>query len=109
MARVKQEHPSVVKQIEVKELKNRKASLEAEMYLGTRNGQKAGVLELKELALDPQHGLPHYYLVVDDASVVDHYVEDHFEPAWNDLTAQEKDVFAPPAEAAPATPPAARK
>ena len=31
-----------------------------------------GVIELKEPALDPQHGLPHYYLVIHDQVALDH-------------------------------------
>lgn len=61
MARVKQEYPDVVKKIEVRELGDREAS-----------------------SADSQHGMPRYYLVIQDRDVFEHYRQDHFEPAWND-------------------------
>ena len=89
MHKVKAQDAGVVGKIELRQLKNRDASSEAEMYLGTRDGRQMGVIELKEPALDPQHGLPHYYLVIHDQVALDHYLHDHFERAWNDVAAEE--------------------
>jgi hypothetical protein len=95
MAAVRKEYPAVVGKVEVRQLKDLEASSAAEMYLGTRHGRPMGVMELKEPALDPQHGMPHYYLVIDDKNVLDHYYKDHFEPAWNDANAEDvKDFWA---------------
>jgi len=88
MASVKQKYPDVTKKVELKELKNREASSEAEIYLGIRDGKRMGVMELKEPSSDPQHGMPHYYLVIHDQEVLEHYTQDHFEAAWNDPNAE---------------------
>ncbi len=92
MARVKQEYPDVVKKIEVRELNNKDASSAAEMYLGKRHGEPMGVLELRP-ALDPQHGVPRYYLVIQDEEVLKYYYQDYFEPAWNDKNTKEVENF----------------
>ena len=89
MHKVKALDAGIVGKIEVRQVKNRDASSEAEMYLGTRDGRQMGVIELKEPALDPQHGLPHYYLVIHDQVALDHYLRDHFERAWNDVAVEE--------------------
>lgn len=94
MARVKQEYPGVVNKIEVKELKDKKASLAAEMYMGKRYGEPMVVLELQESTLDPQHGMPYYYLVIQDEDAFEHYRKYHFDLAWNDANAHEIDIFA---------------
>jgi len=93
MHKVKTQDANVAGKIEIRQLKNRDASSEAEMYLGTRNGRQMGVMELKEPALDPQHGLPHYYLVIHDQVALEHYRSDHFDRAWNDETAEEVATF----------------
>jgi hypothetical protein len=89
MHKVKAQDADVVGKIEVRQQKNRDASSEAEMYLGTRDGRQMGVMELKEQALDPHHGLPHYYLVIHDQVALNRYLRDHFERAWNDAAAEE--------------------
>jgi len=87
MARVRQQYPQVTKKIHVKQLKNKKAPSEAEMYVGIRDGKRIGVMELKEPTLDPQHGMPDYYLVIHDQEMLEHYLRDHFELAWMDANA----------------------
>lgn len=79
MALVKQKCPGVVKKVEVRELTERKASATSEVYLGMRDGEPTAVVELKE---SHQHGMPHYYLIIHDKDVCDHYHQDHFEPSW---------------------------
>ncbi len=93
MLQVKQKCPSVEKKLELKELKNREASSEAEMYLGFRDNKWMGVLELKEPHSDPHHGMPHYYLVIHEEDVLKHYRQDHFEAAWNDANAESIENF----------------
>jgi hypothetical protein len=93
MVSVKREYPGVVGKIEVRELDNRKASSAAEMYLGERHGEFMCVLELKEPDLDSQHGMPHYYLVIQDRDVFEHYRQDHFEPAWNNTNSKDVHKF----------------
>jgi len=89
MGKVKQQYPEVTKKVRVKELKNSSAPSSAEMYVGMRDGKRIGVMELKEPALEPQHGVPHYYLVIHDQEVLEHYLSVHFEPAWMDVNAVE--------------------
>jgi hypothetical protein len=93
MAAVRRAYPAVVGKVEVRELKNQEASSAGEVYLGTRHGTPMCVMELKEPALDPQHGMPHYYLVIHDEDVLEHYLRDHFEPAWNDKNARDVKGF----------------
>jgi hypothetical protein len=93
MVRVKQAYPDVAKKLRVKEVKNKESYSASEMYLGIRYGERRGVMELKEPALGSQHGMPHYYLVIDDKEVVEHYLKDHFEPAWNDRDAEDTNIF----------------
>jgi hypothetical protein len=93
MASVKQKYPDVVKKIELKELKNREASSEGEIYLGMRDGMRMGVMELKEPSSDPQHGMPHYYLVIHDQEVLENHILRHFEAAWNDTNAEDVQSF----------------
>jgi hypothetical protein len=83
MGLVKQACPHVVNKIEVKELKHMDASSVPEIYLGTRFGMPICVMELKEPAVRPQHGVPHYYLVMHDPEAIEHYRLNHFESVWN--------------------------
>lgn len=93
MVRVKDAYPNVAKMIKVKVMKNKEAASASEMYLGERYGEQRGVMELKEPALGSQHGMPHYYLVINDKDVIEHYIQDHFLPTWNDTNAEEIDIF----------------
>ncbi|MDQ3803156.1 MAG: hypothetical protein M3416_04805 [Acidobacteriota bacterium] len=92
MNRVKKKYPNIVNKIKVKEMKDKKASSEPEMYLGTRFGKQRGVIELKEPTA-PQHGRPNYYLVIDDEDVVRHFLEKHFEQEWGKENAEGKGDF----------------
>jgi hypothetical protein len=94
MAQVKQKYPGVVNKIEAKEFKDKNASLAAEMYLGRRYGEPMVVLEMQESALDPQHGMPYYYLVIQDEDAFEHYRKYQFDLAWNDTNAEVIDPFA---------------
>lgn len=93
MNRVKQEYPDVVKKITVKEIKEKEAFSEAEMYLGSRFGEERGVIELKEPVPRSQHGMPHYYLVIDDQEVIKHCRQEHFDLEWGNENAMVKDDF----------------
>lgn len=84
MAQVKQAYTDVDKKIKVREMKDKEASSAVEMYLGTRDGMPMGVLELKDPTLELKHGMPHYYLIIQDKDVVKYYISEHFELAWND-------------------------
>jgi hypothetical protein len=86
MTRVQGNCPDAIRKIEVKEWKDKKASLAPEIYLGNRDGRPMCVLELKEPFSDLQHGMPHYYLVVQDKAVIDHYRENYFDSAWEAAT-----------------------
>lgn len=92
MKLVKHKCPNVAKKVLVKEIKNKKSASTCEMYLGTRYGSNRAVMELREPG--SEHGMPHFYLVIDDENIFKHYLKDHFEPAWNDKSAIDKDVFA---------------
>lgn len=93
MKRVQKQCPDVQNKILVKEIKTKKASAACEMYLGTRYGSHRAVLELKAPEMHSEHGMPEYYLVIDDAEIVEHYLKLHFEPAWESQNAQDRDVF----------------
>lgn len=93
MKRVKQEQPNVVEKIRVKEMKGKEASSEPEMYLGTRFGKLRGVMELKEPTIGSLHGMPYYYLVIDDEDVIRHYLNNHFDKEWTSKDAQVKTDF----------------
>ena len=93
MLKVKQTYPEVTGKIKVKEMKNMEACSESEMYLGSRYGEQRGVVELKQPAF-AQHGMPHYYLVINDKEVLEHYLKNPIEKAWNDKNATDIDLFA---------------
>lgn len=93
MKRVKQACPDVARKVRVREVKTKESSSACEIYLGTRYGRDRAVMELKEPVLGAEHGMPHYYLIIDDKDVVEHYLKNHFEPAWNDKSAEDRDIF----------------
>jgi hypothetical protein len=84
MQQVKKQCKDVVGKVQVKEMKEKAASSEAEMYLGRRHHQPMGVVELREPILNPEGGRPHYYLVIYDEEVFEHYRQWHFDQAWDD-------------------------
>ena len=92
MTEVARHCPEVVDKIRVRQMCNRAASSAPEMYLGTRRDEKVCVLELKGPTLSQQHGTSHYYLVIHDQKVIEHYLVDHFLPAWDDVHAEKVDL-----------------
>ena len=92
MKRVQEQCPNVHKKILVKEI-NEKAGSACEMYLGKRYDNHRAVLELKAPRMHSEHGMPEYYLVIDDDEIVNHYVKAHFDMAWGGKT-EDRDVFA---------------
>lgn len=94
MKRVQKHCPNVHKKVLVKEIKTEKSGSACEMYLGTRYGNHRAVLELKAPGIHSEHGMPEYYLVIDDDDLVKHYLRSHFEPAWESASAKDRDVFA---------------
>jgi hypothetical protein len=94
MAGVKTAYPDVVAKIEVKELRKEPANSAAEMYLGTRDRLPTAILELRDPALGPSHGKPHYYLIINDEGIIDQYLQKHFNEAWDSADAVRVDIFA---------------
>lgn len=88
MVEVQKTLPDVRKKVEVKQNPKKAACSAPEMYLGERDGEPIGVLELKKPTLMQQHGEPQYYLIIHDGKVVDDYISDHFSE-WNDSNAEE--------------------
>jgi len=93
MTGVERHCPDVVNKIQIKQISKKAASSAPEMYLGTRRGERVCVLELKGPTLGKQHGTSHYYLIIHDEKVIEHYLVDHFQPAWDDATAEKVEVW----------------
>jgi hypothetical protein len=93
MAGVWGKYPSALEKIRVKEMSNKAATSAPEMYLGTRRGEKVCVLELKGPTLGQQHGTSHYYLIIRDERVIEHYLVDHFLSAWDDVDSTPVDLL----------------
>jgi ribosomal protein S18 acetylase RimI-like enzyme len=94
MARVKHDYPQVVDKIRVKVRRDQEPSSAAEMYMGDRDQMRNAVVELKDPVLGPHRGMPLYYLLIHDESVLEH-LQTHFNAAWNDSDTnnEEIDIF----------------
>lgn len=82
MLRVQAACPNVSNVVQVRTIKERNAAPDAEMYIGTRDGKRVGIVELIDSALGGGHGAPNYYLVTYDSNVIEHYLQKHFDEAW---------------------------
>jgi hypothetical protein len=82
MLRVQNEWPGASKALQVRVVDERDAAPDAEMYIGTRDGKRVGILEMTDSALGGGHGAPNYYLVTYDPNVIEHYLQKHFDHAW---------------------------
>jgi hypothetical protein len=80
--RVQAEWPHVSSVLQVKVIKERNAAPGAEMYIGTRDGKRVGIIEMTDFALGGSHGAPNDYLVTHDMNVIEHYLQKHFDDAW---------------------------
>jgi hypothetical protein len=93
MTGVKHHCPDVVSKIQIKQMSNKAASSAPEMYLGTRRGEKVCILELKGPTLGATHGTSHHYLIIRDKKVIEHYLVDHFQLAWDDAAAENVKIW----------------
>jgi hypothetical protein len=82
MLRVQKEWPNASKVLQVRVLEERNAAPDAEMYIGTRDGKRVGIIEMTDSALGGSHGSPNYFLATYDANVIEHYLQKHFDQAW---------------------------
>jgi hypothetical protein len=82
MLRVQAEWPNAAKGLQVRVIRQRDAAPDAEMYIGTRDGKRVGIIEMTDPALGGGHGAPNYYLVTYDPNVIEHYLQKHFDQSW---------------------------
>jgi hypothetical protein len=82
MLRVQAEWPNASKVLQVRVIPDRDAAPGAEMYIGTRDGKRVGIVEMTDFALGGSHGAPNYYLVTYAPDVIEHYLQKHFDEAW---------------------------
>ena len=93
MLMVKSKLASVSSKIEVRVDQTKKASDGAELYIGTRDGVRTAVLEMRDAALGSIHGKPQYYLVVHHPDFVDQCLQNHFNDAWDSPEAKVFHIF----------------
>ena len=109
MLRVHAEWPNVAKTLQVRVVQDRDAATDAEMYIGTRDGKRVGIVEMTDSALGRGHGSPNYYLVTYDPNVIEHYLQQHFDEAWaagSPFNLFQEDMPPLPAQGLPSTGPA---
>jgi hypothetical protein len=90
MKQVKESCPDIVRKLEVRELKEKAASADGEIYLGTKEAGLFSVVKLTNQALIRERGVPYYYLIVAD-NEVNERIKDHFESEWR--KARKVDLF----------------
>lgn len=82
MRRVQAEWPNASRVLQVRAIEARDAAPDAEMYIGTRDGKRVGIIEMTDSALGGGHGSPNYYLITYDPNVIEHYLQRHFDESW---------------------------
>jgi hypothetical protein len=69
------------KKIRVRELAEA-AEPSAEIYIGSRNGRRNAIIEMRDPALGQKHGIPLYYCVLEDAEIIENHVKVFFDREW---------------------------
>jgi hypothetical protein len=82
MKRVKALCPDVVDKVEVKELQDKAAREDSEVYRGDKNGLLTSVVEPSEQALTGGRGNPFYYLVITDREM-NSRLKEQFDALWH--------------------------
>jgi hypothetical protein len=91
MKRVRTQCPEVAATVQVRVIRDKTATSDAEMYLGIQDRRLVCILEPREPALGPTHGAPHYYLIIHKKKVIEDHLQTYFDNAWE--AASEVDIF----------------
>lgn len=81
MNQVKALCPEALRKLEVKELKEKAACDDGEIYRGTKNAGMISALKSTQQALTRGRGVPYYYLIITDDEI-NGRLSDHFESEW---------------------------
>lgn len=54
----------------------------AEIYIGTRDGRRSAIIEMRDPALGPKHGTPLFYCVLENAEIIESHLKVFFDREW---------------------------
>jgi hypothetical protein len=86
MHRVKTTLPSCAAKIKVRENAEKNAASSAEIYIGSREQRPTAIVELRDPALGSSHGNPHFYALINDSEIIEHYLQKFFDEQWEKAT-----------------------
>lgn len=69
------------KKIRVRELAEA-SEPSAEIYIGTRDGRRNAIIEMRDPVLGPKHGTPLFYCVLENAEIIDNHLKVFFDREW---------------------------